>query len=133
MLASGNAGRKEILIDVNTRAGCGLGVLINLRHAILSATWLDGSVIFSEERTLPANAPAEETARQLAARLLELLDNNRIERERVVGLGIAVRGITSEDGRMVRNSFGALAETEYPLCALFEELTGFRLSIPLQG
>jgi glucokinase len=25
----------------------------------------------------------------------------------------------------VRNSFGALAETEYPLCALFEELTGF--------
>ena len=125
MLSSGNAGRKEILIDVNTRAGCGLGVLINLRHAILSATWLDGSVIFSEELTLPANAPAEETARQLAAHLLELLDNNRIERERVVGLGIAVRGITSEDGRVVRNSFGALAETEFPLCALFEELTGF--------
>ena len=125
MLSSGNAGRREILIDINTTSACGLGVLINLRHAILSATWLDGSVIFSEEIAIAASAPAEETARRLAARLLELIDNNGIERSRVVGLGIAVRGITSEDGRVVRNSFGALAESEYPLCALFEELTGF--------
>jgi len=126
MLSSGNAGRKEILIDINTHAGCGLGVLINLRQAILSGVWLDGSVAFSEEVSLPANAPTEETAERLSARLLELLDEYGIVRERVVGLGIAVRGITSEDGRVVRNSFGALAETEYPLCALFEELTGFR-------
>ena len=126
MLSSGNAGRKEILIDINTHAGCGLGVLINLRQAILSGVWLDGSVAFSEEVSLPANAPTEKTAERLSARLLELLDEYGIVRERVVGLGIAVRGITSEDGRVVRNSFGALAETEYPLCALFEELTGFR-------
>ena len=126
MLASGNAGRREILVDINTQAACGLGVLINLRQAILSASWLDGSVIFSEEVPLPASAPTEETARRLSKRLLELLAENGITRERVVGLGIAVRGITSEDGRMVRNSFGALGEMEYPLCALFEELTGFR-------
>ena len=125
MLASGNAGRREILVDINTRAACGLGVLINLRQAILSAAWLDGSVIFAEEVSLPAGAPTEETAERLSGRLLELLKENGIERECVVGLGIAVRGITSEDGRMVRNSFGALAETEYPLCARFEELTGF--------
>ena len=61
----------------------------------------------------------------LSGRLLELAAENGIGRERVIGLGIAVRGITSEDGRMVRNSFGALAETDYPLCGLFEELTGF--------
>ncbi|MBQ6927083.1 MAG: ROK family transcriptional regulator [Oscillospiraceae bacterium] len=126
MLSSGSAGRREILVDINTRAACGLGVLINLREAILSAAWLDGSVIFAEEVPLPASAPTEETARRLSKRLLELLAENGLERERVVSLGIAVRGITSEDGRMVRNSFGALAETEYPLCALFEELTGFR-------
>ena len=125
MLSSGNAGRREILIDINPEAACGLGVLINLRNAVLSATWLDGSVIFSEVVPLPDNAPTEPTARQLSSRLLTLLDENGIPRERVTGLGIAVRGITSEDGRTVRNSFGALAETEYPLCALFEELTGF--------
>ncbi len=125
MLSSGGAGRREILIGINAKKACGLGVLINLRQAILSATWLDGSVIFAEEIPLEANAASEETAKLLSRRLLELIEENEIPREQVIGLGIAVRGITSADGRTVRNSFGALAETDYPLCALFEELTGF--------
>lgn len=125
MLSSGSVGRREILIDINAKKACGLGILINLRQAILSGTWLDGSVIFAQEIPLEANAPSEETAKRLTKRLFELLEENEIRRERVIGLGIAVRGITSADGRMVRNSFGALAETDYPLCALFEELTGF--------
>ena len=126
MLSSGNAGRREILIDINARAACALGVLIHLRQAILSAVWLDGSVIFSEEIPLEAEAPAEETAERLSARLLQLMEENRLDRQLVIGLGIAVRGITSEDGRVTRNSFGALAETEYPLCEAFERNTGFR-------
>ena len=125
MLSSNGAGRREILIDLNREAACGLGVLINLRQAVLSAAWLDGSVIFSEEVPLPAKAPAEQTTEELSRRLLELMQENGIARENVVGLGVAVRGITSEDGRIVRNSFGALAETDYPLCEKFEELTGF--------
>ena len=125
MLTSGNAGRREILIDINAQKGCGLGILINLQQAILSGAWLDGSVIFAQEVPLEADAPSEETAKRLSARLSALLEEHGIAREQVIGLGIAVRGITSADGRIVRNSFGALAETDYPLCALFEELTGF--------
>ena len=125
MLTSGNAGRREILIDINAHKACGLGILINLQQAILSGAWLDGSVIFAEEIPLEANAPSEETAKLLTQRLFALMEENSIPREQVIGLGIAVRGITSADGRTVRNSFGALAETDYPLCALFESLTGF--------
>ena len=124
-LPTGNAGRREILIDINAKKACGLGVLINLQQAILSATWLDGSVIFAEEIPMEANAPSEETAKRLSERLFALMEEHKIPREQVVGLGIAVRGITSADGRTVRSSFGALDETDYPLCALFEELTGF--------
>lgn len=124
MLTSSNAGRREILIDLNTEAACGLGVLINLRQAILSAVWLDGRVIFREEVPLEAAAPAHRTAESLSARLLQLTKENHIERQSIVGLGLAVRGITSENGRVVRNSFGALAETDYPLCEEFETLTG---------
>ena len=124
-LTSGNAGRREILIDINAKKACGLGILINLQQAILSGTWLDGTVIFAREFPLEANAPAEETAKQLSRHLFALMEEYDIPREMVIGLGIAVRGITSADGRMVRNSFGALAETDYPLCELFETLTGF--------
>ncbi|MBQ3263283.1 MAG: ROK family transcriptional regulator [Oscillospiraceae bacterium] len=125
MLTSGNAGRREILIDINPQKACGLGVLINLQQAILSGAWLDGSVIFAESVPLQAEAPSEETAKRLCERLFALMAEHDIPRERVIGLGIAVRGITSADGRIVRNSFGALAETDYPLCELFESLTGF--------
>jgi glucokinase len=83
-------------------------------------------VIFSEEIELGPKAAARETAERLSARLLELTKEYGIQQESVIGLGLAVRGITSEDGRIVRNSFGALAETDYPLCEEFERLTGFR-------
>lgn len=125
-LSSGNAGRREILIDINPKAGCALGVLINLKQAILSAVWLDGSVVFMKELPLAAMAPAEQTAKELSSELLKLLDEHRIARDLVIGLGLAVRGITSEDGRKVRNSFGALEEMDYPICDSFEKYTGFR-------
>ncbi len=126
MITSGSAGRREILIDINREAACGLGILINLQQAVLSGVWLDGSVIFSEELPLPPMAASGETAQLLSRRLLELAAENGIGREKVIGVGVAVRGITSEDGRIVRNSFGALKETDYPLCAQVEALTGFR-------
>ncbi len=124
MLSSGSAGRREVLLTINPESACGLGVLIQLCSAVLSAVWLDGTVIFSEEVPLPDHAPSQETAERLSARLTELVKENGIPQEKIAGLGVAVRGITSEDGRAVRNSFGALKETDFPLCEAFERLTG---------
>ena len=125
MLAGSGAGRREILIDINAQAACALGVLINLRQVILSAVRLDGSVIFSEELRPEAPASAERLVKELSARLQTQMKENGVERDRVIGLGLAVRGIISEDGRVVRDSFGALKEKDYPLCDSFEEMTGF--------
>ncbi len=124
MLSSGNAGRREVLIGINNKSAFGLGILIQLQTAMVSAVRLDGSVVFSEEVTLPAAAPASETVEKLSARLLEMAAEHGITEDRIAGLGIAVRGITSEDGRVVRNSFGALKETDFPLCDAFEAQTG---------
>ena len=121
---SGSAGRREILVELNPQHRCALGVLLNLRQATVSAVWLDGSVIFSEQIELRPKAPAEPTVTMLAGRLLALAKEHGLSRETIIGLGIAVRGITAADGRSLTNSFGALAETNVPLCQLFEEATG---------
>ena len=76
-VTSGSVGRREILVELNTRAACALGVLLNLRQA-----------------------------------------------EKIIGVGVAVRGITSEDGSLTRDTFGALAETDFPLRDTFARLTG---------
>lgn len=123
-MPGGGAGRREVTVGIDPDARCALGVLINLRQAIVSAVRLDGTVIFAEELTLEEKSPAEETVQRLSARLAELAGENGIEHSRIAGLGIAIRGITSPDGRSVRNSFGALDKKDYPLCERFEELTG---------
>ena len=125
-VTSGSVGRREILVELNTHAACALGVLLNLRQAILSATWLDGSVIFSEELPLPPRANAEETVDRLAARLMELAEANSLPREKIIGVGIAVRGIIAQGRRGANDSFGALAERDVPLCDWFEARTGLR-------
>ena len=123
-MPGGGAGRREVTVGIDPDARCALGVLINLRQAIVSAVRLDGSVIFSEELRLEEKSPTEETVQRLAQRLMQLAEENLLECSRIIGLGIAIRGITSPDGRSVRNSFGALDKKDYPLCERFEELTG---------
>ena len=125
-VTSGSVGRREIPVALNVRCVCALGMLINTRQAILSAVWLDGSVIFSEEIPLPQRAPADETVEMLTRRLLALAAEAGLERERIMGIGIAVRGVTSSDGRTVADSFGALREANYPICERVEELSGLR-------
>ena len=58
----GGAGRREILLRIRPEACCALGVLINLRLAVLSAVRLDGRVIFAESVSLPPAADADEWA-----------------------------------------------------------------------
>ena len=125
-VTSGSVGRREIPVALNVRCVAALGMLINTRQAILSALWLDGSVIFSEEIPLPQRAPADETVEMLTRRLLVLAAEAGLERERIMGIGIAVRGVTSPDGRTVADSFGALREANYPICDRVGELSGLR-------
>ena len=124
ILPGDGAGRREILIELDASAGVALGVLINLRQTIVSAVRLDGTVLFSEEIAIEPRADADSTTAMLARRLLELTEAHHIPRERIVGLGLALRGITSADGRRVSNSFGSLLQKNYPICDRFEALTG---------
>ncbi len=123
-LPSGSAGRREVSLEPDMKARCALGMLLNRGQAALSAVWLDGSVIFSEERSLPIPAPAEEVLAELCARLLELAREHDLLTAHILGVGVAIRGIADRSGRVIRNSFGTLDQREYPLADRVEALTG---------
>lgn len=124
VLPSEGAGRREVMVELDPLAGVALGLLINLRQTIVSAVLLDGTVLFFEEISIEPHADADSTTAMLADRLLELAEEHRISREKIVGLGLAVRGITSSDRRRLINSFGSLSQANYPLCDRMEALTG---------
>lgn len=125
-ISGGGAGRREIMISLNPGAHCALGVLINTRVAVLSAIWLDGSVIFSEEFELEAKADAETTIDELVRRIEIKRREYSLTDELLIGIGIAVRGIVSEDGRVLCNSFGALNAENYPFADVLEARTGLK-------
>lgn len=118
------AGRAQVLIELNTHAYCGLGVLINMRQAILSAVWMDGSLIFSQSIDIEERASAQPLVADLSARLLDLARAHHLPWEKIVGVGVAVRGVTDLNSRVVLDSFGALLEKELPLADMFEKQTG---------
>ncbi len=61
------------MLELNPRFGLALGVLINLRQAIVSAVWLDGSVLFSEELTLEAPAIVDRAIGALGSALKSVI------------------------------------------------------------
>ncbi len=123
-LTGDGAGRREILLQLEPRSRCALGVLLGLGGAVLSAVWLDGEEVFSETVPLPQRAPADATAERLARRLMSLADAHGLPREILLGVGIAVRGVVGGDDRSIENSFDALDAPNFPVCARFEAHTG---------
>ena len=128
-LPSEGAGRREVCLEPDLRARCALGLMLNRGQAVLSAVWLDGAVIFSEKQVLPTPAPAEETLERLCRRLLALADEHGLPAAHILGVGVAIRGITDSESRLARNSFGTLDEREYPLAARIEALTGLPVAM----
>ena len=123
-LTGDGAGRREILLKLEPRSRCALGVLLGLGGAVLSAVWLDGEEVFSEMMPLPQRAPAEETVERLARRLMALAAAHGLSREILLGVGIAVRGVVAEDDRSISTSLDALDTPGFPVCARFEAYTG---------
>ena len=124
LLKGQGAGRREVLLQINKCAGYALGALINLRQALVSVSRLDGSVVAAEKVPLEPHAPGEKTVVLLCDHLNRLVQENGIPAAKIIGLGIAVRGIVSDDGRSVVNSFGALKEKDFPICEQFEAILG---------
>ena len=122
---SDGAGRREITLRLADRKMSALGVSIGLGKASVSAVRADGTVLFFETVPLPIRAPAEQTVQLLCDRLTEQIQSCKQSFGKLLGIGIAVRGVIGEDGRTVKSSFDALDTENFPICDSFEAHTGY--------
>lgn len=121
-IPSGGAGRREVMIVMNNESRCALGFRLKKGTASLSAVYLDGSVVFSEDMALPVPAPADETMQAITDRLFALCEANGIESSRLVGLGLCVDGSIDKESRVLCSGAGLIDEDNYPICEKLEEL-----------
>ena len=128
LVASGS-GRREVPLIIACDEFAALGVTINLAEATLSATTLDGTLLFSQTVPFDSNAPAASIVSMLCDRLLDLLNTHSLERSRIVGLGIGVRGLVDREKEQSVNSLGTFSQKKVPLRSLFESASGLNTTL----
>ena len=129
LAAEGRSGRREIPIRIEYDSFVSLGISINISEAVISATNLAGSLLFSKAVSFSAQSPAEETVGALSEELDRLIEYHKLGRHRIIGLGVGVRGIVDVQRARSVQSFGAFVENNVPVRALFEERTGFLVTL----
>lgn len=116
-----SAGRKEIMLEINGTELYAAGVSLNLNGAILSAVNLNGESLFEEFLPLSFGASARDLLNTVSVRLYELMQDARLQKKRLVGIGLSIRGTVDHVSGVSLNSFGLWAEENVPVADYFQE------------
>lgn len=117
--SNNSSGRREVLLHINAQSRIALGVSIGLHDAVLSASYLDGSLIFSSNIPVINMESPKECVKALCVKLSKLIKKHGIKPDDIIGLGVAVRGIVDESRHFSVNSFGTFFSEKYPPPSLF--------------
>lgn len=93
-----SVGRKAILLKVNPKSVLSVGVEIDKTAIRIGAVDLDGSVIGGKSIARHAEESSEATLGSIAAGINALIDDERLDRRRIVGIGVGLPGIIDHAG-----------------------------------
>lgn len=93
-----SVGRKAILLKVNPKSVLSVGVEIDKTVIRIGAVDLDGSVIGGKSIARNPEESAEATLGSIAAGINALIDDERLDRRRIVGIGVGLPGIIDHAG-----------------------------------
>ncbi len=129
VVQSGTAGRREINLGIDTRRFIALGAAININETILSAVMLSGEQIVQERFEPVTGEDAETVVRHTAERLKEFTGRYVLDGQRIVGLGVSLRGIVDSQRGVSVDSFGLWEQKNVDVRALFEQYTPWRVTV----
>jgi predicted NBD/HSP70 family sugar kinase len=114
-------GRPSILLTLNPSYGYFLGVCITDAPPVLTLCDLNGNVL--EEHPLEATREPEMVAANIQEGLEKILVSQRISREKILGIGLAVSGIIDRKSAICRLS-NDLDWRDVPIAELVNQATG---------
>ncbi|MCC8140889.1 MAG: ROK family transcriptional regulator [Lachnospiraceae bacterium] len=122
-------GRRSLVLDIKEDAFYNIGVELSVGKLECGIANARGTLIGFEEQYFPSNSGAEELVEQIGLMVRKFLTGLQIDKESVLGLGLAVPGpLDVENGVMVAPpNFPNLKNA--PLQKMLEEKLGFRVCI----
>ncbi len=122
-------GRREVLLAIEGKSSYSLGISININEIILAAAYLDGSLVFEKALPPPQGMAAEDTLELVLRELNGLLRDHKINKAKVIGLGVAMRGAVNLETGVVMDSRGVWPEKNFPLKVRLEKEYSFPVTI----
>lgn len=117
---SGKVGRKEVIIDINYSNYYAVGVNINLKMSRVICIDLKCRVKFEHCFQTPAFNTPESLISYACSTIMDNIQKHRIKKERIIGVGVGVRGIVDNNNGISLESYG-LWDGEVNVKAMFEE------------
>ena len=105
----GRAGRREIIVDICYSKFHAVGININIDYTVATCLDLRGRTLF-EDRFRTDNSSAPE---QFIKRVWEVVEDNlrEVKKDKIVGLGVGIRGIVDNQRGVSLESYGLWGET----------------------
>ncbi len=122
--SGGSAGRREIPVLFAGKGLIALGVSVNLNELLLSAADINGKLLFSQIIPFENGIDPEAIVGLAAGNLPSLMESNKLEKDKVMGIGVIVRGIVDTQRNTSVDSFGVLRGRDIPLSAMIHESLG---------
>lgn len=122
--SGGSAGRREIPLMFAGGGLVALGVSVNLNELLLSAADINGKLLFSQIIPFDNGIDPEAIVGLAADNLPSLMEAGKLDKDKVMGMGVIVRGIVDTERSTSVDSFGVLRGRDIPLAAMIHERLG---------
>ncbi len=117
-------GRRPALLDLNPRAGCAIGVGLNLMNMVGLLVDLKGNIITKTQVTRP-QASVKEVSECLLEIVREILRRSKGYAEGIKGIGVGIAGLINKDGSIhwpqKMDHYYTYASVDLPLKGLMEK------------
>lgn len=127
-----NHGRKSVVLDINENAFYSVGVELSVGKVICGLGNSRGDILKAVETDYDANSSVEEFIDIIEASVCNLLQEYSVDRQSVLGVGLAVPGPLDVQGGIVVNPPNFPNWKNIPIKKLLEERLGLRVCIDME-
>lgn len=127
-LDESTGGRKPVLVELNPKAGCVVGVGLNMLNMVGVLVDLEINVI-TEIKQVREPENSERVIEKMVDLAAKIISESEVDKTKLVGVGVGVPGIIDERGRTIRWP-QSLGEKDISVCLSIKDTFEKRLNIP---
>ena len=103
--AASNGGRPQVMIRLVPGSRYAIGIDVGIYHLKAGICDLAGNSLFNLEKEITPPLTGDGLVEAIAATVAELLEESKVKKEKILGIGVSILGVIDADRGIVKSSF----------------------------